>query len=69
MKMTYVYLCLYNILVQQFQATVIMLNILSALVVGIVEYLSPWPILLMAILLLIPIFPTLCSNQHEGKVK
>uniref|UniRef100_A0A0R3RRI5 Transmembrane protein n=1 Tax=Elaeophora elaphi TaxID=1147741 RepID=A0A0R3RRI5_9BILA len=51
------------------QATMIILNILSALAVSIVEYLSPWPMLLMALLLFIPIFPTLFSNQHEENLK
>uniref|UniRef100_A0A1I7V675 ABC transmembrane type-1 domain-containing protein n=1 Tax=Loa loa TaxID=7209 RepID=A0A1I7V675_LOALO len=50
------------------QATIIILNILSALAMSIVEFLSPWPMLLMALLLFIPIFPILCSNQREGKL-
>ncbi|VDO26640.1 unnamed protein product [Brugia timori] len=45
-----------------FQALIIIFNILSALAVSIVEYLNPWPMLLMAILLFIPIFPTLLEN-------
>nr|CDQ03318.1 Bm8412, isoform b [Brugia malayi] len=52
-----------------FQALIIIFNILSALAMSIVEYLNPWPMLLMAILLFIPIFPTLCSNQHEENLK
>uniref|UniRef100_A0AAF5PK48 Uncharacterized protein n=1 Tax=Wuchereria bancrofti TaxID=6293 RepID=A0AAF5PK48_WUCBA len=52
-----------------FQALIIIFNILSALAVSIVEYLNPWPMLLMALLLFIPIFPTLCSNQHEENLK
>uniref|UniRef100_A0A915PLZ8 DUF4283 domain-containing protein n=1 Tax=Setaria digitata TaxID=48799 RepID=A0A915PLZ8_9BILA len=48
-----------------FQITIVILYIVSALSVSIVEYLSPWPMTLMAILLLIPIFPVLCSDQHE----
>ncbi|CAG9536307.1 unnamed protein product [Cercopithifilaria johnstoni] len=52
-----------------FQAIIIIFNVLSALVVSIVEYLSPWPMLLMALILFTPIFPTLCSNQHEENLK
>lgn len=53
---------------QYFQVTIIMLNVLSALAASIVKYLSPWPMLLMALLLFIPIFPSLCSSQQEGKL-
>ncbi|KAL3990199.1 putative integral membrane protein [Acanthocheilonema viteae] len=52
-----------------FQATIIVLNVLSALAVSIVEYLNPRPMLLLALILFIPIFPTLYSNQHEENLK
>uniref|UniRef100_A0A8R1TSW0 Uncharacterized protein n=1 Tax=Onchocerca volvulus TaxID=6282 RepID=A0A8R1TSW0_ONCVO len=52
-----------------FQITIIVLYILSALAVSIVEYLNPWPMLLMALILFIPIFPIFYSNQHEENLK
>ncbi|KAM3728780.1 Eukaryotic translation initiation factor 3 subunit [Dirofilaria immitis] len=52
-----------------FQVMIIVFCILSALAVSIVEYLNPWPMLLMALILFIPIFPVLCSNQHEENFK
>ncbi|MCP9257403.1 hypothetical protein DINM_000646 [Dirofilaria immitis] len=51
------------------QVMIIVFCILSALAVSIVEYLNPWPMLLMALILFIPIFPVLCSNQHEENFK